>query len=123
MPPPEPLDPLAYWELAGELAGTGGEVRLRAAVGRAYYALFLLARERTGAFPASPQDSAHALVIRAVRKRWGFAAGNSLYLLKELRIAADYQLVTSDPAKLDWEQNWRTAQNLVSRLLPLLQTT
>ena len=41
----ERFDPLAFLVLARELAGEGkDEAKLRTAVGRAYYALFLIAR-------------------------------------------------------------------------------
>lgn len=72
MPRPEPFDPLNLLKLAQDLANIGGEAEFRTAVGRAYYSLFLLAREKTGAYPAKKDDSAHALVINAVRKRQGF---------------------------------------------------
>ncbi len=121
MPLPDAFDPLDFLALAKELAEVGGEDRLRTAIGRAYYGLFLLARERTGAFPTRKEDSAHTLVINAVRKRRGFAVGNYLYRLKQLRITADYQLLSVDVALQDWDQNWATAQALVQRLLPELQ--
>ncbi len=107
-------------KLAQDLANIGGEAEFRTAVGRAYYSLFLLAREKTGAYPAKKDDSAHALVINAVRKRQGFAVGNDLYRLKQLRIAADYNLLPDDALR-DWAQNWTTARSLVLRLLPQLQ--
>ena len=121
MPRPDPFDPLDFLKLAQDLAKVGGEDRLRTAIGRAYYSLFLLVRERTGAFPARKEDSAHTLVINAVRKRRGFAVGNDLYRLKQLRITADYQLLPADIALQDWSQNWATARALVQRLLPELQ--
>jgi len=121
MPQPDPFDPLDFLKLAQDLANTGGEERLRTAVGRAYYSLFLLARERTGAYPVKKADSAHTLVINAVRKRKGFAVGNDLYRLKQFRITADYHLLPADVALQDWVQNWATAQALVQRLLPELQ--
>ena len=39
--------PLFYLSLARELAREGTEVKYRTATGRAYYALFLLAREKS----------------------------------------------------------------------------
>lgn len=58
-----------------------------------------------------------------MRKRRGFAVGNDLYRLKQLRITADYDLLPTDAALQDWDQSWATAQALVQRLLPELQRT
>ncbi len=122
MQQPEPFDPLEFWNVAQELAAAGGESRLRAALGRAYYALFLLARERTGAYPATTRQSAHALVISAVSTHKGFTVANDLNQLKKLRIIADYQLVPTKTGEQDWARNWARAQWLVGRLLPSLQS-
>ena len=119
---PEPFDPLEFLNVAQELAAGGGESRFRAAVGRAYYALFLLARERTGAYPTTKSQSAHALVLSAVGSRKGFSVANDLNQLKKLRVTADYQLVPTKPGEQDWTKNWTRAQWLVGRLLPVLQS-
>lgn len=116
----EAFDPLAYLRLAEELAaGTADEARLRSAVGRTYYALFLLAREKTGIREAS---AAHRRVIQAVRARQGFrTAGDQLDSLRWLRTVADYQLLPVNPADQQWNVNWSRAQLLAARLLPKLQ--
>ncbi len=119
---PEPFDPLEFLEVAREMAASGGEGRLRVAVGRAYYALFLLARERTGAYPADKSQSAHALVLSALSRRKGFSVANDLNQLKKLRLTADYQLIPTKPGERDWARNWARAQWLVGRLLPTLQS-
>lgn len=118
-----PLDPLSLLHLARELAAQGGDVRLRTAVGGAYYALFLLARERLNAYPKTvgEKNSVHALVLRGLRKRRKWTTANQLYDLKELRIIADYQLIPGDPTRGDGARNWSRAHDLVDLILPELQ--
>lgn len=120
--PPQPFDPLGFLKVAQDLASVGGEAQLRAAVGRAYYALFLLARGRTGAYPTSKNQSAHSVVISAVGASRGFAVANELNQLKKLRITADYELMPTKPGEQDWAKNWARAQWLVGRLLPVLSS-
>lgn len=49
------------------------------------------------------------------------AAGDLLYHFKELRVAADYELVPPDPDKRDWVKNWTRAQRFIQRLLSEIQ--
>lgn len=115
----EPLEPLAFLRVAQELAREGDEAALRTAIGRAYYALFLMARDKTG---VTSTRAVHTEVIWAVRKRPGARAiVDQLDALRRLRIIADYQLLPDDPAMRDWPSNWIKAQALVNHLLPKLQ--
>jgi uncharacterized protein (UPF0332 family) len=118
MQQPNQFDPTAFLQVAQELAAAGEERRLRTAVGRAYYAIFLLARERTGAYPTDRNHSAHSLVLAAVSSRKGFRVANELNQLKKLRITADYQLLPVKTSDQDWARNWSGAQWLIDRLLP-----
>jgi hypothetical protein len=116
---PEPLAPLAFLRVAQELARQEDEAALRTAIGRAYYALFLSARDKTGV--TSPR-AVHTEVIRAVRKRPGHRAlADQLDALRRLRVVADYQLLPDDPTMRDWPSNWVKVQTLVDHILPKLQ--
>lgn len=115
-----PFDPLAFLTVARELVLLDkAEARLRTAVGRAYYALFLIARERTG---IRGRRDVHKRVISAVRRRRGYrSTADQLDALRRLRVVADYQLLPEDPADRDWTGNWSRVQALVNRILPRLQ--
>lgn len=115
----QPLDPLAFLSLARELANRDGEeAELRTAVGRAYYALFLIAREKIGI--RGPRKI-HTRVIDALKKRRAYrSTADQLDALRRLRTVADYQLLPDDQADRDWTRNWSRAQALVDRVLPRL---
>ncbi|MBI3801373.1 MAG: hypothetical protein HY268_30920 [Deltaproteobacteria bacterium] len=116
---PEPLDPLTFLRVAQELARQRDEAALRTAIGRAYYALFLVARDKTG---VTSTRAVHTEVIRAVRKRPGYrAVADQFDALRRLRVVADYQLLPDDPALRDWPSNWVKAQALINHILPKLQ--
>jgi hypothetical protein len=114
------FDPLKFLRLARELAHQSQEeVTLRTAIGRAYYALFLVARGKAG---IRGSQNVHSAVIKAVRRRPGYrAVADQLDALRRLRVVADYQLLPQDPNHRDWSQNWATVQVLVQRVLPRLQ--
>lgn len=115
-----PLDPLEFLELARELGGRPDEAALRAAAGRAYYALFLLARERLGI--ALTTADVHSHVARLLRGQPGcWKVASDLRALRALRNVADYQLMPDDPDDRDWSENWARAQRIVRRVLPKLQ--
>ena len=115
------FDPRLLIALARELAGTGAtEARLRSAVNRAYYGVFLLARAKahlTGA------ETVHGRTISAVKAKPGFwATGVLLDEMRRLRVEADYALTAGDPEYADWATNWREAEYRVSQILPKLDT-
>ena len=112
------FDPLKFFNLAQELAKEeGDEAKLRTAVGRAYYALFLFAKEKTGA------RGNHEQIIMTIKRRSGYkATGDQLGALHRLRIVADYQVVPIEEENKDWKDNWEKAQLLSERILPKLQT-
>ena len=117
----QPLDPLAFLNLAQELASQGNdETKIRTAVGRAYYALFLVAREKTG---VRGRRNVHQLVIDGVRGRTGYRPiGDQLDTLRRLRSVADYQLLPDKTADRDWMRNWSRVDEIVKRILPRLSS-
>lgn len=116
----QPLDPLSLIELAQELAVQDGEeVKLRTAVNRAYYALFLIAREKIG---LQSRDNVHTKTIQAIKRQRGYrAAGEQLDALRRLRTIADYELLPGNARDRDWKLNWQRTRLLMNELLPKLQ--
>lgn len=109
------LDPLDFLKLARELGHDSDEAHLRTAVGRAYYALFLIARTKTG---TRGTNKVHTRVIEAVRKRKEYKSiGSYLDSLRRLRTVADYELIPVEPSDRNWANNWSTADALVKRIL------
>src|SRR5579863_7841486 len=101
-------------ELAQMAAADANEIKLRAAVGRAYYAVFLAAREKFG---VTATKDVHAEVGRAVGRSLGRIASDKLFAFKSLREAADYQFPPQDPAHSDWTKNWADAKLMADHLL------
>lgn len=109
-----PFHPWGYFSLAQRLAAdleeTHREANLRAAVGRAYYAVFLIARDKAN---VRGKDGIHAQTKAAVQTR-SFAAGGEYEALRRMRVHADYLLKPSDPdydaATADWQRNWEDAE-------------
>lgn len=116
----KPFDPLKFLDLAYALgAQAESEAHLRAAVGRAYYALLLTARERLGIPPGHRR--VHKKTLRAVR-RVDKATGDKLGRLQGLRDEADYHLTPSRPEYGNWGQNWARAKGWVQDLLPKIRS-
>ena len=116
---PVPFDPQPLLTLARELAAGGTETHLRSAVNRAYYALFLLAREKAH---LTGTETVHGRTIAAVKAKPGFwATGILLDELRHLRVEADYHLTPSDPDYSDWAHNWQETEWRVAKILPMLQ--
>lgn len=114
------FDSLGFLRLARNLADRDGdEAEFRTALGRAYYALFLIAREKTA---ISGRRNVHNRVINALRQRRTYrVAADQLDVLRRLRVVADYELLPVDQDQRDWRSNWARAQALVDRILPRLQ--
>lgn len=83
------FDPADFLRLAEEMSA-GDEARLRTAVSRAYYAVFLLARQRFGV--GDPTPEAHREVFRVLYRRRGPAVAARMRSLRRLRNASDYDL-------------------------------
>ncbi len=112
-------DAQALFQIAQELAAQADSandvMKWRSAVNRAYYAVFLLAREKTR---VTPENDVHAEVVRRVRRQYGDLISRDLFRLKELRRAADYEFPPPEELS-DWRANWtsteRKAQFLMDR--------
>jgi hypothetical protein len=109
------LDPLDFWRLAQTLGGAeADDPQLRTAVGRAYYAVFLIARQTTGVVD---RHDAHTKVLRRLNERSLGAAGSELDQLRKLREVADYELRPELARHRGWHVNWLRASALVDRIL------
>lgn len=117
----EPLDPLSFLIVAKELASQGaGEAKLRTAVGRAYYAVFLVARGKTG---ITTKRDVHTQVIQALKRRRPYrGTAEQVDMLRRLRTVADYELIPQNPHNSDWTRNWSTAQAVAERVLARLSS-
>lgn len=118
---PEPFHPAQFLEVARSLASApSDEPRLRTAVSRAYYAMFLMVRDKAH---LTGKDSVHERAKIAVAGR-SSAAGGTFQTLRELRTHADYVLRPGDPgydpAYDDWEDNWKNAEWCCASLLTFL---
>lgn len=107
-----PFDPRLFLALAKQLGASRDEEALRSAVNRAYYAVFLIARDR---LRVSGKNS-HGDVIKAAQQAHK-PTGDQLSTLFGLRVLADYDLDPQDPTRANWEDNWRRADTLASRLV------
>ena len=110
-------DAEAIFQLAQELAALAGEagdeIKLRSAVSRAYYAVFLLAREKT---KVTGEHDVHAEVIRRVSRQYSLMTGDTLRKLRTRRNAADYEFPPSAELR-DWKENWKFAESKARFLL------
>ena len=91
-----PFDPTGFLRIARTLVSRGDadEAELRTAVGRAYYGVFLVARERlsnTGEISPNWTSDDHWAVITALRSRGG-PFGDQLHRLRRERNRDDYDL-------------------------------
>ena len=90
------LDPAEFLAQADVAVATGTEAGYRSAVGRAYYACHLLARDRlfgldAAQWRASPRRPSHHAVINALRERVSTEdIARDLEDLKKMREVADY---------------------------------
>lgn len=124
-----PLDPLRFLSLARRLANNAtAEEEWRTAVGRAYYALLLLALNhrrvqtllRTRRIKKlRKKKGLHAAVIAALTEI-STSLGGKLDNLRKLRVEADYHLTPSEPKYQDWQRNWKDADLIASNILPRL---
>ena len=118
---PDPFRPQQFMEVARSLASAPtDEPRLRAAVSRAYYAVFLMVRDKAH---LTGKESVHERAKIAAASR-SSAAGGTFQTLRELRTHADYVLKPGDPgydpAYDDWEDNWKNAEWCYDSLLQFI---
>ena len=116
---PPPFDPLLYLGLARELAQGGTEVKFRTAIGRAYYAVFLIAYGKSN---VTGVENVHKRVALVVSNKSGYSVvGSQLRTLHRMRVEADYHLTPSTASAGDWERNWKDVEHLADAILPKLQ--
>jgi hypothetical protein len=118
---PESFTAQRFLEVARELAAIPtAEAKLRAAVSRAYYAIFLMVRDKANIIG---KNSVHERAKTAVAAK-SSAAGGTFQTLRELRTHADYVLKAGDlgydPAYDDWEDNWKNTEWCCTSLLAFL---
>lgn len=133
----DPFDPLLFLRLAESLAarGTTNE-EWRTACGRAYYAVFLILRDRLYPYPLYPTPpeavfrethngpqrvSIHRAVLDELWRRDRQLARNLTLLLRR-RVEADYRMRESDTAPLDWSDSARHSVRLARGIAPRLLT-
>ncbi len=114
-PSSQSFDPEGFLNLARQLGGQSDEASLRTAVGRAYYAVFLIAKAR---LLVGDAPNVHALVIEKIRARnnthlWVKQLGT----LRELRKTADYEPLPLNQSLRNWQHNCRKALGLAEHLL------
>lgn len=113
------FDPLEFIKLGQQIAHPPTEARHRTAVGRAYYGVFLIARDKMG---VRGRKKVHKRTVNRLRKTTGYdSTADQLTALRRLRNVADYDLI---PAKKlsNWTRNWARAQRILSHILPKLQS-
>lgn len=112
-----PFDPELFWRLANELTqNPTDEARLRTAVGRAYYAIFLIARDRM----RFPDTTSHGEVISQLRiVRRGY--GDQLAELFRWRTIPGYVGTPRGLDFRDWPTAWSEARLLAIKLLPVVK--
>lgn len=119
------FDPLRFLDVASDLVSSNqSEPALRTGIGRVYYAIYLVARERLLAKGIVTRKdvrkkSPHGSVINGL-KRLDSTAGQQLGSLFDLRVQADYHLQPSAGYR-DWLSNWARASSLAQNLQPKIQ--
>lgn len=113
------FNPRELFDIAVQLGDNGTtEARLRSAINRAYYAVFWLARKKTG---VSDRHDSHLKVVQSLKRMSGFnVEGDRLDAFRRLRGVADYDLVPQKASERDWERNWRKAKEFAQYLLQRL---
>ena len=115
------FDPEEFLAVAVGLGGSAAnEAQRRTAVGRAYYALFLIARDRIYS-DSPPPRATHERVLDEVTPRHN-SIGLKLRALNNLRIEADYRMVPSRPDYRDWQINLMAALAIVQDILPTIRS-
>lgn len=114
------FDPEDYWRLAKQIANDADadECAYRAAIGRAYYAMFLIAREN---FNVKRTTGAHGEVRRMIRQK-NSTLSDQFFALMQLREVADYELIPVEASNRDWCANWERASAIADRLIGRLKT-
>jgi len=113
------FDPLLFLQLADELVtDDADEATLRTAVGRAYYAVFLLARSKV---VVRGRHNIHERVRQAISPE-NVRAASLLGSIASVRFIADYELQPNNPTYRNWRRNWERVRNDVVKVLEELTT-
>jgi hypothetical protein len=116
---PRAFDPLDFLQLADELAADDAdEAALRTAIGRVYYAVFLLARSKT---PIRDRRAAHVRVresISPTNQRLASLLGG----MSKYRDVADYEPTPASSQFRDWRRNWELVRRNADDVLDELST-
>jgi hypothetical protein len=102
-----PFDPLDFLRIADALAtDDADEASLRTAIGKVYYALFLIARDKTG---IEGRATVHECVRAAISPH-DHRLASRLGTIGHIRLVADYEVTTRSPQDRDWHRNWEIAR-------------
>jgi hypothetical protein len=113
-----PFEPEAFLHLADVLAADDAdEAMLRSAISRAYYAVFLMVRDKAG---VTGRQSAHERV-RVTLSPSSHRLASLLGTMANLRNIADYDLVPAEVQHRDWRRNWEQTRLNASRALEELR--
>ncbi len=109
------FNPMKFLEVAIKLAENGDEANLRTAVGRAYYAVFLVTRDKLG---IKATEDSHKKVLEALHKRNHITLKDQLKAVRDLRTVADYEMIPENENCRNWETNWIRQKAFIDKLLP-----
>ncbi len=149
MPTNKVFDPTKFFSFAGSLVrdSSANEAALRSAISRAYYSIFLVARDslfgtdearltsgirkrinrnyQTATHGRQRELGTHALVIFAVRdKTNNFTLSQQIDQLKEARVNADYKMSQQciiDAGKQSWREYAEETMQLAALILPIVK--
>lgn len=127
MPNPGRFNPEEFLTVANHLANfSSDEAFLRAAVGRAYYAAYLLSYQkvqqlRPGVLTGSAlkKKGSHVLVVTTLRKL-DRTAGDQLSKIKQHRQSADYHMEPRTSKVSDWNLQWAQTLAITNALIARL---
>jgi hypothetical protein len=106
-----------FLRIADERGSRADEASLRTAVGRAYYAVVLLAALVT----ATPRDrSFHSNLRRDLERLSYRSLASRMGQMHHLRNVADYQSAPESHRDGDWPLNWRQVRRDVDIVFPQL---
>lgn len=108
------FDPQDIVTLAYMLGSGTDEASYRSAVSRAYYGVFLIAREHLRV-RAKRGENIHGKVVQELRMRDN-TIGNQLDKMRKLRNQADYDIGPSDSGVGLWAQRWRQVEPILRSL-------
>lgn len=114
------IDPLEWIEVADSLVSDGDEARIRAAIGRLYYALFIKNRDALaarGLLEVRGDDADHRAVFDALRSNRRASAAMALRDLRTYRNTSDYA-VNAEVGTTDWRKARQLARDVIRLCSP-----